>query len=237
MSQATLNIVFPIYCHGCGIKLSYNNENYLCQGCLQEIRPIAPPFCIRCGKALNGNEEIKALCPSCIDNRFYFERAWQCCQYEGLIKELIHKFKYQKKLFLKKLFAQILYNFTKGYIDYKRIDGIVPVPMHKHSMIKRGFNHASCLSQGLSALLGLPCHEDYLLKIKKTAQQANLNRQQRLKNIKDAFFAKKGIGLTGKSLLLVDDVFTTGATANECSRALCSAGAKGVYVLSLARGI
>jgi len=237
ISQATLNIVYPINCQGCGLKLPYNNKDYVCQDCLNSIKRIHPPFCLKCGRPLNGSEEIKALCPDCIDNHYYFEKSWQCCQYEGLTKELIHKFKYNNRLFLKKVLVDILYGFVKGNIDIKSIDGLIPVPMHKSLISRRGFNQAAYLAKGLSAMLGLDCFENSLLKIKRTQQQAVLGKPERLKNIKGAFSVREGSDLKGKNLFLIDDVFTTGATADECSRSLRSYGVNKVYLLALARGI
>lgn len=236
ISQATLNLVFPIHCQGCDVKLPYDNIRYLCQNCLEQIRFNRPPFCIRCGRPLTGSKDIKTLCPDCLNRNFYFERAWQCCEYRGLIKELIHKFKYNKNLFLKGALVEILNSFAKTYIDYKRIDAIIPVPMHRVSINKRGFNQSALLSRGLSKTLNLTYIQDCLSKAKKTEQQVTLKKKERLTNIKGAFYVKKDINLKGKRLLLVDDVFTTGATVDECSKALTAAGAKTVWVLALARG-
>lgn len=237
ISRAILNLVYPIYCQGCRGKLPYDNNRYLCQECLEQIKLNRPPFCIRCGRPLSGGEDTKTLCPDCLNKNRHFERAWQCCQYQGLIKELIHKFKYERKLFLKGALIEILDNFTRTCIDYKDIEAIIPVPMHQVNTSRRGFNQAAILSEGLSKKLGVGFSGSCLFKIRRTKQQVNLDKVARFNNIKAAFRAKKDVGLKGKRLLLVDDVFTTGATAEECSKALTAAGAKAVWVLTLARGM
>lgn len=237
VSRAALNLVYPIYCQGCRRKLPYDNNRYLCQECLKQIRLNRPPFCIRCGRSLSGSIGIKALCPDCLNKGRYFEMAWQCCKYDGLIKELIHKFKYERKLFLREVLIEILDNFARTYIDYKEIEAIIPVPMHRANMNNRGFNQAAVLSEGLSRKLGVEFWGSCLFKIRRTKQQVNLNKVARLNNIKGAFRVKKDADLKGKSLLLVDDVFTTGATVDQCSKVLTVAGAKAVWVLTLARGI
>lgn len=237
IARAGLNLVFPIYCQGCGTKLPYHNRKYLCRGCLEQIGFNRPPFCIRCGRPLSGEEDIKTLCPDCLNQSHYFERAWQCCQYQGLTKELIHKFKYERRLFLKGPLVELLDSFTRNYIDYKEIDAIIPVPLHRVKINRRGFNQAALLSEGLSRKLGVDFLISSLLKIKKTRPQANLNKMERLSNIKGAFRAKEDADLKGKRLLLIDDVFTTGTTADECSKVLTAAGAKAVWVLALARGV
>jgi len=237
ISQATLNLVFPIYCQGCSVKLNYDNKKYLCSSCIKKIKLNLRPFCIRCGRHLNGDAEIETICADCINRTYSFNKAWQCCEYEGLAKELIHKFKYNKKLFLKDALVDILYNFSRSYIDIDTIDAIISTPMHRSNFRKRGFNQAALLSGNLSKILAVPYLKNALIKTKNTKKQITLNRKERLKNIKDCFCAVKGLNLNKRRLLLIDDVFTTGATANECSKVLMAAGAKSVSVLTVARGI
>ena len=236
-SDAVLNLIFPIYCQGCGVKLSYDNKRYLCEGCFKNIKLKSPPLCIKCGKSVSGDKESKSLCAECLNRNYHFAAAWQCCEYEGLIKELIHKFKYNGKLLLKGVLGEILCGFAKSRIDYKRVDAIVAVPMHRANFVKRGFNQAAILSEILSKSLDIPFLDKCLSKIKNTKQQVSLNRNERSLNIRDAFCVKKGADIKGKRLLLVDDVFTTGATVDECSKVLNAQGAKAVWVLVLARGI
>ena len=109
--------------------------------------------------------------------------------------------------------------------------------MHKTSIGKRGFNQAGLLARGLSERLKLPFYADGLLKLKKTKQQMGLKKDERLNNIKGVFSVKKDMNLKKKKILLIDDVFTTASTVNECSKILKQAGAESVYVLALARGI
>ena len=237
ISQATLNLVFPVYCKSCGIKLPYDNKKYLCLDCIKSIRLNQPPFCTRCGKSVVGESRIKAICPDCLGKEYYFEAAWQCCKYDGIIKEFIHGLKYNKRLFLKDILIDILYNFIREHVDYKNIDMIIPVPMHRLSIHSRGFNQAAVISRGICQKLAIPLKEDWLIKIRKTKQQVGLKKDERLKNMAGSFILKKDAGLKEKKVLLIDDVFTTGATADECSKALISGGARSVWVVALARGI
>ena len=225
ISQSVLNIVYPIYCQGCGIKLAYNNKLYLCGGCLKNIKFNSPPFCIRCGRTLKNFDNIETVCPSCVGKKFYFDRAWQSCEYDGLTKDLIHNFKYGKKIFLTDLFAYLLCDFIKVNIDYKGIDLITSVPMSKKGLSKRGFNQASLIAEGVSKVLHIAFSKNMLKKTKDTKQQVNLKKEERFINIKDAFSAVETADIKGKKILLVDDVFTTGATADECSKVLKKAGA------------
>jgi ComF family protein len=237
VSSMGLNLIYPIYCQGCGQKLSYDNKNYLCEECIKIIKLKRPPFCIKCGKSLYGDREIKGLCPDCLNTGYHFTAAWQCCEYDGLVKELIHKFKYNGKLFLKNIFIDIIYRFSRAYIDREKIDYIAAVPMSKALLQKKGYNHADLLAKGLAELLGVPFLKDCLLKIKNTKQQVSLNRPERLTNLQGAFLAKNGLCINGKNILLIDDVFTTGATVDECSKTLLEAYANSVLILTLARGL
>ncbi|NQT95769.1 MAG: ComF family protein [Candidatus Omnitrophica bacterium] len=237
ISQATLNLVFPVYCQSCNVKLLYTNRGYLCKDCLGKIKRNQPPLCTRCGRSLNTyNKNLKAICADCIGKSYSFKQAWQCCEYEGLTKELIHKFKYNKKVFLKEPLAEILCQFAMSYIDYKTIDNIIAVPMNKRDLQARGFNQAELLAEVLSKKLGIPYIKNLLIKTKRTKEQIGLNRGRRLKNLEGAFHTNKSICLNQKVLLLLDDVYTTGATANECSKTLLVSGAESIYSFAIARG-
>ncbi|MFH1868981.1 MAG: ComF family protein [Candidatus Omnitrophota bacterium] len=236
ISKASLNLVYPIYCEGCNAKLAYNNKSYLCHECMTKIKENSPPFCVRCGRCLSGDKDIKTICPDCVKKTYSFDAAWQCCTYDGLIKDLIHNFKYSRKLFLKNILSDILYDFLTKHINYMGLDLILAVPMHRICANKRGFNQSLLLSKELSRRLGLPYSSNCLVKTKNTRKQIALNKRMRLNNIKGAFSVKKNTDLSSKNILLIDDVFTTGATANECSLVLKKSDAKSVSVLALARG-
>jgi ComF family protein len=130
-----------------------------------------------------------------------------------------------------------MHDFIKAHIDSKNIDLIACVPMDKMSLMKRGFNQASLLSEGLSKALDIPFAKDLLKKTKNTQEQVTLKKHQRFINVKGAFCITEINRVNGKIILLIDDVFTTGATVNECSGVLKKAGAKSVSVLALACGV
>lgn len=237
ISLATLDLVFPVRCQGCGIKLPYDNRLYLCHGCMTKISLNNPPFCIRCGRVVNGPGDLKTVCPDCLKRRYHFRQAWQCCRYDGLIKELIHKFKYSHKIFIKGLFIDIMADFAKAHLSSENINAVIGVPMHRRNMIDRGADHAQLLADGLALRIGVPSIKGSLSKTRRTAQQAGLSRRERLLNLKDSFCASYDRQVKGRTILLVDDIFTTGATADECSKALLASGAGSVITLAVARGL
>lgn len=219
ISQAALNLVFPIFCQGCGKNLPCNSRIYLCQGCFEKLRQSSPPL------------------HTLADKNSFFKQAWHCYRYEGLIKELVHKFKYHKKLYIKNTLVELLYAFTVNHTQYQDIDIIAAVPMHIADERKRGFNQSDILAKELSLRLNIKYAKRPILKLRRTREQINLKKRERLKNIKNAFAPGDTAPLKGRDVLLVDDVFTTGATTNECSRTLTKHGANSVSVLTLTKGV
>ena len=232
---AFLNFIYPKQCQGCGVKLHYKNKYYLCEECLGKVKVNNPPFCLKCGHPLSGPADLKVVCGKCSGIKYNFDKAFYCCNYEGLVKELVHKFKYNHKKFLICLFNELMTNFIKRHISTKSMDMVVPIPLHRGKLQQRGFDQALLLSKNLSKTFNLQMSYNILNRKKDTKQQANLNKAQRLKNIKGAFSIKDKTVFNKKSVLLIDDIFTTAATANECAHLLKEAGAKSVSLLALAK--
>jgi competence protein ComFC len=218
MPKAALNLIFPLYCQGCEKPLQYNNKFFLCTNCFGKLNNPA------------------AFSSTFGESFIFFEKAYHCCPYEGMIRDLIHKFKYGKKAFLKNAFIYILHNLFTEKIASNKIDIIMPVPMYHKDEKKRGFNQSCILAEGLTEKTGI-AFQNTLLKPKKTLAQAGLNKAERLKNIKNAFSCKKQQYLYNKNILLIDDVFTTGATISECAGILKAHGAGTVLALTIAKGI
>ena len=215
--KAALNLIFPLYCQGCETPLEYDNNFSLCQKCFEKLSNPAISSCTS-GEGL-----------------LFIKRAYHCCQYDGLIKELIHKFKYNKKIFLKNAFIGLLHNLFITKMVSEKIDIVMPVPMHRADERKRGFNQSAILAKGLSEKINT-AFENTLIKSKITRAQAGLKRTERLNNIKNAFSCKEQSCFHDKCILVIDDVFTTGATINECARTLNLYGASSILALTLAKG-
>lgn len=175
------------------------------------------------------------LCGACIETRPSFSAARAVFRFDDHSKTLVHQLKFQDELYLAKTFATWMARAGAELID--RSDIIAPVPLHRKRLIARRYNQAAQLAHALSRASGLPCMLDALVKIKHTMAQSGLNRREREMNVRRAFAAnpKHADALRGRSLLLVDDVMTTGATAEACVKALLQAGAGTVNVLTLAR--
>ena len=215
MLGAIINLLYPALCRACSKKLDEFDRN-ICVSCAKKIKERVPPFCLKCGKQLKGDFELKAMCVDCKNDTPYFDQAWSVCHYEGLLKDLIHDFKYKKITALSKDFARLIINFMKKYNIEKNSQIILSVPMHPNRLFKREVNHADILARAIGKGLGISYSGSVLKKIKDTPLQSKLKREARIKNLRSSFSLKNSYLFSGKNILLVDDLFTTGSTANEC---------------------
>ncbi len=217
---AALELIYPRFCPICGNSLELYDKTPLCTTCYKDIKPGAPSPAI-------GRESVEC----------YFDSVRFAAMYEGVMRKCIHKFKYSGRMELETLFAGLMADYAEKYMDMKRFDCIIPVPLHRVKLRERTFNQAALLASSLSRKFGIACRGNNLKRVKFGQPQINLSKSERLKDIKGAFETKNAVLLKDKSILLVDDVFTTGATANECSKTLKQAGVKYIEVLALAGGL
>ncbi|MDO8602233.1 MAG: ComF family protein [Candidatus Omnitrophota bacterium] len=235
MLGVIINLLYPALCRACSKKINEFDRN-ICADCAKKIKERLPPFCLRCGRQFKGESELKAICADCKDETPYFDQAWSACHYEGALKSLIHDFKYKKITALSKDFADLIINFMKKYDIGKDSRIILSVPMHPGRLFRREVNHADILARAIGKDLGISYSGNALKKIKDTPPQSKLKREARMKNLRSSFSLKNSRIFRGKDILLVDDLFTTGSTVNECSRLLKDSGAGRIDVITLARG-
>jgi len=234
LAKNLINLVYPLHCASCKKPLDPENNSSICGHCIGLIKPNPAPYCIHCGRSV---DTAGCACDDCLKNRPAFSRALSACLYEGKLKELILQFKYNGKLALSGDLSGLISDFLYNNPDIlEGVDMITFVPSSADRVIKRGFNQSKVLAKHLSDSYGIPM-ADYIEKIASTKNQNELARQDRLSNLKNAFRAKGSVNLTGLTILIVDDVMTTGATLNECAIALLKAGAGSVRCLTLARGL
>jgi competence protein ComFC len=226
-----LDLIYPGFCEVCASKLN-KEERYICALCLAKIRVNAPPFCRKCSRQLAFK---KKCCYECKGKKSYLKQVWSWAIYEGTFKECMHAIKYRKKSYILNIFGKFLKEFTDKNSFMDKIDMIVPVPLHESKLSERTFNQAHLIGKILAVQNKKPL-KDVLFKAKNTEPQHSLTKYERAKNVKDAFAVCGTRAIAGKSILVVDDIFTTGATLNECARVLLNAGAKEVYGFSLSRG-
>ncbi|WP_425448019.1 ComF family protein [Dethiothermospora halolimnae] len=233
--KTILDLLYPEdnLCFICDEVHDEVDEGHICHSCMKELVFVGDNKCFICSKPLELGY-LPDKCPDCMNNKHYFKKAISPLLYTGTIKDAIYKYKYGKKSYMYKAFGYIL----KGAIekDISNIDIIVPVPLHKSKLSDRGFNQSLLLSKYISNEFKTPLDNKNLIRIKKTTIQNKLHKKERRKNIKNAFKVIDNRVFINKIVLLIDDIFTTGATADECSKVLLNAGAKEVVVLTLTTG-
>jgi ComF family protein len=205
--------------------------------CGESLRAIEPPFCQVCAEPFPGDIPGDFTCPNCAGRRHAYDFA--VCRWlsRGPVREAVHRFKYEGALSLRLPLARLM---VPGLEDVRLAGApwlLVPVPLHPRKKRERRYNQSAELARTLARLTGLTwC--DVLRRIRYTDSQAGLDREGRLKNLKGAFAVhpRAAERITGREILLIDDVLTTGATAHECARTLRHAGAARVAVLTVARG-
>jgi len=234
--QALKDIVYPKICLGCKERIDRNAiDNLICRGCWQDIKRNIPPFCLSCGRTLKQGRFKKSICADCVRHLRYFDRAFSPCIYTGVMQELIHQFKYKGKNYLALPLSKIMIEFIKEYdIPIEYMDFIVPVPLHNVRLREREFNQAEILARYIAEEFKKPLLKDLLVRSHPTRTQTKLATQKRILNVKGCFAIKNRELVSGKKVLLVDDVLTTGATSSEAAFSLKDAGANIVFVMTLA---
>lgn len=233
--SACLDLIYPPECLLCHDKLD-SSSKVLCTVCRNSICFNTPPFCKKCSRHLS-KPDRKNLCPQCRKRMPDFNRAWGALFYNDAMRHLLHSFKYQKKTVLRHFFAELTISFIERYqIPIKTFDGLVAMPIHPAKHREREFNQTELLCQLISKEFQIPIYTNNLIRSKNTAPQAFLEEKERWTNVKDAFRIRKPLELKNKSVLIVDDLLTTGATACEAAKICKQAGAKKVNILTLAIG-
>jgi competence protein ComFC len=232
--DALASLLFPRHCAGCHRSLP--GAEYLCAACLKKARRIERPFCSCCSQPFFGAIDGGFTCANCEHRDFHFDSAIARFRSRGVVRDLIHRLKYQGELHLRHpLAGWLAQGLADPRITAAPFDAIVPVPLHSTRRREREFNQAEVLARLLSAKAGAPML-DCLRRIRNTVTQTRLDRHERMENLRNAFQMRKTARVNGKHLLLVDDVFTTGSTADECARVLKKSGAATVRVMTVARG-
>ena len=223
----------PPQCYGCETFLTEEQQG-LCPDCLSAIHWIEPPLCTRCGIPFPSREGRSHLCGVCSEGTRYFTMGRAVGCYEGPLREAIRRWKYEGKVHLSPLFGDWMAKSFFRYWETNPFDLLIPVPLHPRRLRERGFNQALLLTRELSLRTGIPYRKELLKKKRPTVPQVDLSGQERERGIRGAFHLTDEEEVKEKVILLVDDVYTTGTTVNECSKVLLAAGATRVDVLTLA---
>lgn len=232
--EALISLLYPPNCASCGADTEAGI--HLCAACAGQARKIVVPFCRRCSEPFSGAIDGAFTCQNCAGRTLHFDCAVTCYLSRGVVREFIHRFKYDGHFYLRHPLA----NWLAETLDDARlrsptIDALVPVPLHSARFREREFNQAEALAKLLSRRAGIPLL-GALQRIRYTTTQTRLDRHERMENLRNAFRVRHTSAVQSRHLVLVDDVFTTGSTVEECARVLREAGAASVRVVTVARG-
>jgi len=234
--NAILDFLFPPLCHVCRSFIPEAGALHICPSCLEGMQAVGNPLCRLCGIPFPG-AGTDHLCGACLKERPSFDMARAALLYEGQCRELVHAFKYRNKTHLRRPLALLSAAGLTEFVLSREPDVIVPVPLHVRRLRSRGFNQAVLLGELLARAWRLPLARRALRRVRWTEPQISLSADQRRENVKGAFAVADRTVVAGRKVLLVDDVLTTGSTAEECSRVLKRAGATEVTVITVARAV
>ena len=230
---AIASLLYPPVCTICGANVRAGE--YLCDQCETKTVRIVAPFCATCSEPFEGAISETFTCANCAHRTIHFTTAVAAYRSRGIVRQIIHDFKYRRQIYLRHLVARWLHAaMDDARIRNLQFDLIVPVPLHPARQRERGFNQATLLAESLSAEISIRSMP-VLERIRYTTTQTALDRAERTENLHNAFRLRKNADVRGLRVLLIDDVLTTGSTLSECARVLKRAGALSVHAATATR--
>jgi ComF family protein len=226
LQEKLVDFFFPRRCVGCG-----EIGHFLCYRCQQKLPRLLKPFCRKCGKP----ESSGGLCPTCWGQETAIDGIRSVFRFEGVVRRAIHELKYRNLKAISGCLAALMADYLKD----NQVNGevLVPVPLHMRRLRERGYNQSGLLARDLGKLMTLPVIDDSLCRLKDSLPQARTTTvEERRRNVARAFNCRDD-KLSGRRVILIDDVCTSGATLEACAKAVKVAGAVSVWGLTLAREI
>jgi len=229
------DIIFPPRCSICGTLLDGNRATSFCRACRSGMTRIEPPLCSCCGTPFEGPHAGDHLCGECLSGVQHMSVARAFGKYDGTLMAAIHLFKYRGKSAVGHALGKLMANHIYKDLNIKNYTVIIPVPLHPKRLRERGFNQSLILARHLGRKYAIPVDFMTLKRRKHTDPQILLKRNQRMSNVRGAFEVTVQDNIAGQRIILVDDVYTTGSTVQECCRTLIRHDAQDVAVITLAR--
>lgn len=225
--EKLLGLLYPVKCPFCGKLWSG-----ICDDCREKYPVIGEPRCMKCGKPIW--KETEEYCYDCKKVKHYYEWGRSLWIHKTPVNESIYAFKYKNRRCYGEIFARELAKEYGKCLKQKKVELIIPIPLHKSRIKERGYNQTEILAKYLGEYTGIEVDKVSLIRIKKTTPQKCNNDKERKKNIKNAFVLKKKINV--ENVVLIDDIYTTGSTLDEAARILKKAGVSNVYFLTISVG-
>lgn len=230
LQEKLLQGLFPGRCPVCD-EIVVPAGAKICEACMSQCRVLFPPYCLKCGKKIAGED---VCCEDCRKGEHVFVRGRALYEYEK-IAPAIYRMKYRGRQEYAAFFGEELAFYLGDFIRKCAPDAIIPVPLHPNRQRKRGYNQAALLSRELGARMGIPVLENYVLRTRDTRPMKQLNPKERQNNLKKAFIIRTN-DVKLNTTMIVDDIYTTGATMDEMARVLLEGGTEKVYYIALAAG-
>lgn len=230
LTQSVLQLLFPRHCPVCDeIVVPFGAK--ICAGCRSKLKLQTPPWCFKCGKKLYEEGE---LCQDCRRKSHIFVRGRALYEY-GSAAPSIYRLKYGKRQEYADFFGEEMAAFLGDFIRGVNPDALIPVPLHRRRRIKRGYNQAELLARAVGRRMDIPVCDKLLYRVKNTAPLKRQNPQERQNNLKKAFIIRQN-DVKLDTIIIVDDIYTTGSTVDEAAAILMQHGVRNVYVMTLACG-
>jgi competence protein ComFC len=231
--NAAISLFYPTICAACRTDVWATER--LCSSCQSQLTKIVPPFCAKCSEPFSGAIDNPFDCANCGHRKLYFDAAVSAFRSRGIVRKIILDFKYGRQIHLRHLVGSWLsVALQDERIRNRHFDIIVPVPLHPVRQRERGFNQAILLAELLNRETSVEM-KPVLHRVRYTTTQTAFDRAERMENLRGAFRLRRTATVRGLSVLLVDDVLTTGSTLSECARVLKKAGASSVVAITAAR--
>lgn len=230
IKEHILQLLFPGRCPVCDEIVRPYGEK-ICADCVRKLKLLTPPWCMKCGKKLYDESD---LCTDCRRKRHLFVRGRALYEY-GSVSTSIYRMKYGKRQEYASYFGEEIACYLGDFIRRVQPDGLIPVPLHRKRQNKRGYNQAELLAKAIGRQLEIPVYSKLLLRVKNTAPLKKQNPQERQNNLKKAFIIRQN-DVKLDTIILVDDIYTTGSTVDEATNVLKEHGVKDIYVITLACG-
>lgn len=230
--SAFLDILYPHRCPSCR---TITSDDSFCSTCWANLSFIEEPCCLACGEPLDPNCNRNMLCAACSRGKYSFDRSLSVFVYNRTIAKAIYRFKFKRQAFLSKFFLKFLLKRLEPLRG--AVDILVPVPIHIRRLKWRGYNQTLLLAREISEKTLIKCIPDLLTKRRHTAAQTTLHFRKRRNNLRLAFGINQNYmeSIRDKNIMIVDDVFTTGSTVDECAKILKENGVGRVFVLTIAK--
>jgi ComF family protein len=235
-----LDLFFPRSCGACDRPLIPGATLEICDHCARQLPWMRGPYCIVCGDGPKPGRRLRirshGTCARCTRRRPVYAAARAAFRFEGVIRKAVHNFKFSGRRSLAGTLSELMIQGLRQDPEFlKGIHVVLSVPLHPDRLQERGFNQAHLIAAEIAAALDIPLKDSVLYREKPTRSQVGMDYRSRVINVQGAFNARKDGDLVGRTILLIDDVLTTGATANAAARPLLDAGAEEVRVAALAR--